>query len=201
MEEQNCSLLKQEKKMKKFILFLIFTLTSIILIWPFTPNLVLWTFNSKKIVKEIPVKKDLLISQLKVNPTYQDGFSVILPKNLNITIDDIVLKSFKSQPLIIQKAMGFGELLSIKSLPYYLNVGDQFGQFQVIAKNETEIVLGEKDFPFYLLSYSLENNSTGTRVNIHNLTNFDSMKWSTFFRILKPFHIYLMLCFAKGILI
>ena len=186
--------------MKKIFLYFTICFISSILIWQFTPNLVSMIFNSQNVVKEIPIKNALLASQIKKNPTYTDGFSIILPKHSTLTIDEIVLMSFKNQPSIIKKVMGFDESLDSKSTPFQLNVGDQFGQFQVIAKNEREIVLGEVHFPNYLLSYSLENNDEGTQVNIHNLTNFDSFKLSTFFNLTKPFHVYLMLSLAKGIL-
>ena len=161
--------------MKKLLISLPIIIITIMITWLFIPNIIICIFTSKNHVTETPLEKNLLIHKLIENPNYQDGFSVNLSSH-NLNIDEVILKSFKNQNSFVKNAMNFDSTPYPDSKQVTLNLRDQIGQFTILQKNQNEVVLGEKNYPYYAVSYSINKNPVGSKVNIHTLTDFKTIK-------------------------
>lgn len=152
-------------------------------------------------VKEIPIPENSLIRR-SFNPTdYEDNFAIQL--HGPVDLDRLPVLFFKSFPSWFRGLMLLREVLArpfglktahgmdiIKQMREFKGkVGESIAVFQVMGKNETELMMGEDDKHLnFRLSFFTIPNERGTEVQMATTVKYTSWMGDAYFFLVRPIH-------------
>jgi hypothetical protein len=151
-----------------------------------------------KVIKEKTISSNSLVTKNFEDFHYFDSYSVMIKTEKSV--DEITNQIFESPKWvdnlmsIRNKIVGvFGlktdDAKSQKLKIEYYNIGEQSGIFDIVDRNENEIVMGKNDKHLnFQTSVFLEKVEGQTKVTMVTLVKYNNFGGKFYFFFVKPFH-------------
>jgi fructose-1,6-bisphosphatase/inositol monophosphatase family enzyme len=159
-----------------------------------------------KIISSNKIPENSLAAGFFNHYDYCDSYKVKIDKD--ISVDRAATKIFGTRSWVdylleirnkIVKVFGLRTDVTLNIADYY-PVGSKAVMFNVVARNENEILMSEKDKHLdFAVSVLLEKQAGGIFVNVTTIVKYNMMLGRIYFTFVKPFHRYIVKSSVKNI--